>query len=1191
MKSAKATFLKYRTPLIWGVSILLLYTLIGFLLVPWLAERQLVKTMQQRLGVEARVENIYFNPYTFEVTVDNLHLSNEQYEPLATWDKFYFNLQPLRLFLLKLRFEEITIDSPELHFRRYTTSDNTLTRLADNWNATAEDDEVAEDNTEPQEVSEQDDSLFTLEIGDFNYNHGEIAYRDDVPETSFETVLSPINIHLDHFSTEAGQTANKDLVIALENDAKLTLNGQMLLPSLQFSGQVNLENFSLQTPYRYLQAQLPFELQQGRLDLALAYDIDLADTANIELSEINLDLSGFSLHQPGESAAILQSGTLTASNGRYVFPDNQLSIEDVAAEDFELVVSQNNQGELNWLQLFAPLFEEEADDTADESELQPLQLDIANLKLNNTALTLADNQPESPVNLAVMLSADVQNFSLQDDQQTTFTTQISLDSGGDITLDGQMQLSPTLAVQADAGIDQLSLLPLQPYIDKFAHIEMVSGTIDSNSSFSTNQQEPFAINGNLTLSDVQLENQQLDESLLELDSISINDFDYSLANQQLAISEVIVDALNSGVSIDENGETNLASLIKEQGDTPADSESAPLQLDIASLQLNNSALSVEDNQPESPVNLALMLSAELQDVSLADDQQMPFNSQISLDSGGEITVQGQLQLFPELAVQAETEIAQLSLLPAQPYLNEYAHIEMVSGKLDSTSSITTNPDEPFAINGNLTLSEVQLDNQQLDEKLLGVDTLSINNIDFSLTNKTLAISEVIVDALFSRVLINENGETNLALLMKEKPENETSEAEAETADSESENGYDISLGRVEINNASSRFTDQNLPIVFDTNMQTLNGEISGFSTRSEQPTEIDLEGRVEEFGLVVINGSMNPLNVTGQTTINMAFSNLDLPAMSPYTVKFAGRKIAEGRADVDLTYKITDSDLNASNDIVIHDIVLGERVESQDALDLPLDLAVSLLENSDGEIAINIPVSGNVDDPQFAMGPVIREAIGAALKNIVTAPFRFLGSLIGLGDSDEPIDEIRFRAGRADLAPPEREKLQKLAEALSQRPQLALQIPAPFDETGDRQKLKETEVEEQIDSRLDETESGQQLDEKRQQVLEELYRQAGLSPDLLTLQQEFSASAEGEEQTEPQLDMLSYNAALKERLIEAEPVTVDQLQSLAEQRQQAVVDFIKQNAELNDDQLQTTDNVSTKVDDGWLSMKFDLDTI
>lgn len=981
MQFNRAIFRQSRRPVVVIVSLVLLYTLIGFFLLPWLAERQLTNTMQQRLGVQASVEQIQFNPYTFEVTINNLRLTTEQDAPLAAWETLYLNLQPTQLVQMNLRIEEISLASPDLHFRRYSNTDNTLTRLADKWAASAEDE--AADDEKTQKSSEQEEPLFTLEIGAFNYADGEIHYRDDVPSETFETVLSPINIHLEDFSTAAGQTASKDLMIALENDARLTLDGNLSLSPLALAGQAQLENFSLQTPYRYLQAQLPFELKDGRLDLQFAYDIDLAgEAADIDINDIGLELAGFGVHEPGESDALLQAGKLTIVNARYAYPENQLSMENVTLDDFKLAAIQNEAGELNWLQLMANLPESDADEA------------------------------------------------------------------------------------------------------------------------------------------------------------------------------------------------------------PADNEQPAMQLSINNIAINNTSLAVEDQMPETPVNLALMLSASLQDFSLADDQQMPFTSNIRLDSGGDIEVQGDLQIFPDVAVAAEASVEQLSLLPVQAYLSQYAHIELVDGKIDSTATFSSDEEDLFAIQGNLGLTDLQLDNQKLDEKLISLDKLAVNNMDFSLAGQQLAISEVIVDALYSRVLINEDGETNMALLMKEQPA--TDHAESDKADSDSSNGYDFSLGRVEINNASSRFTDQNLPIVFNAHMQKLNGEISGFSTRSQQPVDIALEGQVDEFGLVEISGAMNPLNITNQTTINMAFSNLDLPAMSPYTVKFAGRQIDEGRGDIELTYEIVESELKASNDIVIRDIRLGDRVESPDALDLPLDLAVALLKNSDGVIELNIPVTGDVSDPQFAMGPVIRGAIRNALGNIVSAPFRFLGSLLG-GD-DEAIDEIRFRAGRSDLAPPEQQKLNKLVEAMSQRPELALQIPAPFDEAADRQSLKKSTVEQRIESRLSEVVSAEQLDVKRQKVLETLYTEAGLTPDLQSLQQAFSENADTEAQSEAELDVLAYNARLKASLVEAESVTDPQLQNLAKQRQAAVVEYLKQQG-LDAEQLQTRDTVSSKLDDGWLSMKFDLGTI
>ncbi|WP_417550881.1 DUF748 domain-containing protein [Methylophaga sp.] len=1196
MKSAKNTFLKYRSLLIGVISILMLYTLIGFLLLPWLAERQMVKTLQQRLGVEATVEKIHFNPYTFEASVDKLQLTTEQDEPLAAWDALYLNLQPLHIFTLTLRIEEISLANTELHFRRYTNTDNTLTRLADKWVATAE----AKSDTEPKEVSDQDDPLFTLEIGAFDYTDGKILYRDEVPKAEFETVLSPINIHLKDFSTAAGQTAHQDLVINLENDATLTLDGDLSLSPLQLAGQVKLQNFSLQTPYRYLQAQLPFELKQGRLDLQLAYDIDMAgEAAEIDISAIDIDLTDFSIHPSEAADAILQAGTLTVRNGRYSYPQNQLILDEVSVADFKLAATRNNKGKLDWLQLIADMPGQDSESATEETEQptaeqtgSPFTLQIGKFSYRNGAFAYRDEVPDEPFETVLNpISVQLENFSTEAGQTADVDLLIELENDAKLALSGDLSLSP-LQLSGQANLDNFSLQMPYRYFKAQIPVELNDGRLDLQVNYDvdlTDEMPKVNLSAiDLALADISIHQPGESDALLKGGTLAVTNGNYAYPENQLSMENIALDDFKLSASRNKQGELNwlqlMDSLPKSQ-DEPDQTNQPALQLDIANIEINNTALAVEDQMPTTPANLALMLSANMQDFSLAQDQQMPFTSNIVLESGGDIQIGGDLQLFPAVAVNAEANVNQLSLVPLQAYLSDYAHIDIQDGKVDVIASLVSDQQEPFALQGDLTLVDLQMDNQKLNEKLLSLDSLSVNKVDFSVAEQRVAISEVVVDALYSRVLINENGDTNLALLIKEQPASEN--PETDTSKSDDSNGYDISLGRVKINDASSQFTDQNLPIVFDANMQKLNGEISGFSSSSKQPVDIELEGQVDEFGLVEINGALNPLNVTGQTNITLAFSNLDLPSMTPYTVKFAGREIAEGKADIDLTYEIVESDLSASNNIVIRDIRLGGRVESPDAMDLPLDLAVSLLKNSDGVIELNIPVSGDINDPQFAIGPVIRGAIGNAIRNIVTAPFRFLGSLIG--SDDDPIDSIRFRAGRSDIAPPEQERLLKLVEALSQRPQLALQIPAPFDETADKQALQETAVEQRIESLMNEANSEDQREKQRQKILEQLYTAAGVSPDLQTIQQQLTRTAE--EQSEAKLDVLAYNAELKKQLIEVESISDSQLQTLARERQNAVFEFIKQNGKLNADQLQTQDSVSAETDDGWLKMKFDLGTI
>jgi len=148
--------------------------------------------------------------------------------------------------------------------------------------------------------------------------------------------------------------------------------------------------------------------------------------------------------------------------------------------------------------------------------------------------------------------------------------------------------------------------------------------------------------------------------------------------------------------------------------------------------------------------------------------------------------------------------------------------------------------------------------------------------------------------------------------------------------------------------------------------------------------------------------------------------------------------VTAGTLSSDLRYQVKEGRLIGDNRFMLNQVKLGEKVESPSALDLPLKLALSLLEDENGVINIEVPVTGDLQNPQFSFGAVARNAIAAVFGKIVSAPFRALASM--LGGSGEKLDVIAFEPGSAELAPPEQQKLEKLAEALGKRPNIKLLV-------------------------------------------------------------------------------------------------------------------------------------------------------
>jgi hypothetical protein len=255
----------------------------------------------------------------------------------------------------------------------------------------------------------------------------------------------------------------------------------------------------------------------------------------------------------------------------------------------------------------------------------------------------------------------------------------------------------------------------------------------------------------------------------------------------------------------------------------------------------------------------------------------------------------------------------------------------------------------------------------------------------------------------------------------------------------------FNVQRLRIQQGQLDFTDRSLNPQFKTKLFALNGVINSLSNKKDTRSQIALDGRVNEFGLARIRGDMDLFNLGNNTQINAQLKNLDLPSATPYTVKFAGYAITDGKMTLDLQYKVRANQVEGNNKITIDALTLGQRVDSLTALRIPLELAIALLKDDSGRIELGLPVTGNMNDPQFSFDSLIWKALGNALTKIVSAPFRAIASLFGKGSDANTLDAIGFDPGSETLLAPEQEKLLQISRMLSQRQQLKITIPEHYD--------------------------------------------------------------------------------------------------------------------------------------------------
>ncbi|MDD1649497.1 MAG: DUF748 domain-containing protein, partial [Methylococcaceae bacterium] len=540
---------------------------------------------------------------------------------------------------------------------------------------------------------------------------------------------------------------------------------------------------------------------------------------------------------------------------------------------------------------------------------------------------------------------------------------------------------------------------------------------------------------------------------------------------------------------------------------------------------------------------------------------------------------------------------------AKPYLDQFANVLIQGGALHLDVQLASGPEDPLAVRGALEITGLDTLDGQRKLPLLAWQSARIDAFKYSAATNLLGIAGIALQQPYIRVRANEDRSTNLRRLLVEPEQRadagttaggaaEPGAAGAAAAAEPAGKPFVFRLGPVTVVDGIADFSDLSLPIPFSTRVTQLTGGTSPLDIDSREPMTIKLEGRVADYGLARVDGAFLPVAPWQKSTLALTFRNVALPDLSPYTVRFAGHQLAGGRMDLDLRYTVEQGRLKGDNNVILRDLELGPKVPYEGAMDLPLGLAIALLKGPDGRIDVDLPVEGNVNDPEFRIGGVIWKAIGSLVTRVVTAPFRLLGALVGMESAD--FEQVVFAPCEAVVTPPEREKLAGLAEAMAQRPQLALRVPGVIAEAEDTAALRETRVDSAIGERLAAVAQPQDSPEiswrRRRDVLEELFaaRYPEQSLDAI-LESHMIPVDPAEPEGRHRLDDVAYLAHLRGDLVAAETVPAEALQQLAGQRAAAVAAELTAAGVEAERVLVEGAQVGKVGKNGWIGLKLEVD--
>lgn len=841
--------------------------------------------------------------------------------------------------------------------------------------------------------------------------------------------------------------------------------------------------------------------------------------------------------------------------------------------------------------------QEQADNGTQQPDSEPAKLYFDSLEVNGGELLLRDfssNGEETfritPLDLAIN---DLATWPRNGNDSSDYL----LAEAGNQTIEweGEISLAPVYS-RGHLELGNVDYETVSHFLGRFLPYDLRGGRATLAANYELRADEDFQLvisDGVLDVRDLAAGiDQNSEEAFLETGSVLIEPIRYDLMGQQLDMGAITIESLGLNVQRGREGGINLMGPFAREeeesedanGDRDSDSDQS-LRWSLAGIELDNSRVRWQDQQTVTPADIELQeLKISVGGLNHRFEDPTSYHAEGNLTDGGRVVFDGQATFQP-FTLESGFSGTDIRLGEAEPYLRDVLNLAIRSGRLSVDGNLDLDGQQESltgTFSGTGEVADLAVALVDSEEPVLSWQTLRLEPLEYNLQPARLEIGSIVLTEPQARIVRNTDGLLNVQNVVRSSDESSTDSQENSASDGrqESEPDFIFRVGDVMIESAAMSYVDRTMDPPFSTGLDQLNGTVTGLSNVSPQQGKVSLRGRVGDVSRLELTGSVGTLGTDDVSDLLLELDDYSLPALSPYFARYLGYQVESGKLDLEMDYEITGTQLDASNLIVMERFELGSAVASDQAIDAPIKLGLALLRNSNGVIRVNLPVSGDIASPEFNISRVIMGTFGNTLAKAATSPFSVLGSIAGLaGLSGEELGRISFVPGRVELAEGEQAKLDSLAEALKERPGLALNIRGAVAPEVDGEAMRRQRVfrEAGIEASMSVTEKVDRL---------ERFYPSVESP--LSLPQ-FRQQVAEEQGSEP--DQQQWLNALLQRLAEEQTLPGEALGNLASERGTWLRNQLNEQSGVSADQLflgQTSRDASVN-ESGQVVLQFELD--
>jgi uncharacterized protein DUF748 len=657
--------------------------------------------------------------------------------------------------------------------------------------------------------------------------------------------------------------------------------------------------------------------------------------------------------------------------------------------------------------------------------------------------------------------------------------------------------------------------------------------------------------------------------VVALHTFFIDGIHADLRQQKVQIESISLNKGRHRIWRNPDGSLNVPGLFmpaKAAGsdDSPPAKKGPAWTVSIKEASLTHHDIEVEDRSLNSPAEIKITdLTARTHDVVFPFKGPIPLALDHRLNDEGTVSVEGQLLMQP---LQADLSLAlkNIAIRPFEPYFERFARVTVDSGAIDLDGSLRFSSEhskEPLlAFKGQLGVKTLAIAARDEGTPVASWKQVQLNEISLSLDPTSVTIEEVGINQPTVHLAIDRDGVPNVKKLLPPAEGTGPQPPAEPPAGRKKTPPPSVAVKTVKILRGTATFRDDSISPPVEAGLYDLTGTIKGLSSKQVARAQVDLSGKIDKVAPLKIAGMINPLAEDAFTDLTVKFENVDLTPSTPYVGKYVGYPIRKGKLFMDLAYKISQKQLEAENKVAVDQLTFGDKTDSPDATTLPVLLAVALLKDRHGRIDIDLPIRGDLKDPDFRYGKVVLSTLTNLLTKMVSSPFTLMGKLVPGGGDGEELQHLTFEPGSAALVPGEMKKIDTLVKGLEERPALRLEITGTADPLRDRPAVALQRFQESLKNQWSQENGGRPSDE--------------LPPDaearLITRLFEQWRSQRTEQLKQPNAPPPT-TEEMKRKLVESIPVGDDVLRALARTRAEQVQALFVGDGKLPEERVFLTD--------------------